>query len=67
MSTADSPGLPLAALIGAVVVSFVIVTPMSALLLGFNWTQAVLMGGIGSVIAAVSANISASRANSSAD
>ena len=63
-NAADTPdGLPLASLLGAVVVSFVLVTSVSALLLGFNWTQAVLIGGFGSVIAAISANMSAKRAD----
>ncbi|WP_418285837.1 hypothetical protein [Halorubrum sp. DTA46] len=56
-------GLPLISLLGAVVTSFVLVTPVSALLLGFNWTQAVLIGGFGSVIAAMSANLTARRAD----
>ncbi len=59
----DAPdGLPLFSLLGAVVISFVILTPVSALLLGFNWTQAVLIGGFGSVISAASASLTARRA-----
>ena len=56
-----SDGLTLAALIGAVVTAFIVITPLMALLLGLNWTQAVLVGGAGSVIAAASAALTARR------
>jgi len=49
--------------LGAVVVSFVAITLLSGTVLGYNWTQAVLIGGLGSVVAAASATISARRAS----
>ena len=64
MDDSDSPdGLSLAALIGAVVTAFIVITPVMGLLLGFNWTQAVLMGGAGGIVAAASAARTARRSD----
>ncbi|EMA66548.1 hypothetical protein C461_10923 [Halorubrum aidingense JCM 13560] len=63
----DSGGASLASLLGAVVSAFLVVTPVSALLLGFNWTQAVLIGGFGSVVAVASATVTARRAGDGDD
>lgn len=63
----DSAGVSLASLLGAVVSAFLVVTPVSALLLGFNWTQAVLIGGFGSVVAVLSATVTARRAGDGDD
>ena len=63
MDDSDSPaGLTLAALIGAVVTAFIVTTPILALVVGLNWTQAVLIGGAGSVVAAASASLTTRRA-----
>jgi hypothetical protein len=40
-----------------VVVAFVVITLVSVPLFGGNWTVAVLLGGFGAVVAAVSARV----------
>ena len=50
-SAADSTG----STIVAVVIAFALVTLVAGYLLGANWTQAVLVGGFASVVAAASA------------
>ncbi|QKY17054.1 hypothetical protein [Halorubrum sp. CBA1229] len=47
--------------IGSVVIAFVLVTLVTGYLLGANWTQAVLVGGFASVVAATSAWLTARR------
>ena len=47
--------------IGSVVIAFVLVTLVTGYLLGANWTQAVLVGGFASVVAAASAWLTARR------
>ena len=49
--------------LGAVVVSFVGITLLSGTLLGYNWTQAVLLGGFGGAVAAASAAVTARRSS----
>jgi len=44
-----------------VVVTFLIVTPVAGTLLGFNWTQAVLLGGFAGSVAVASAWLTARR------
>ncbi len=64
MTDADAPdGASLVPTLGALVTAFVVVTPVSALLFGFNWTQAVLIGGFGSVVAVASAVLTARRSD----
>jgi len=64
MDDSEPPeGLSLAALVGAVVTAFIVITPVMGLLLGFNWTQAVLIGGAGGVVAGASAALTARRAD----
>ncbi|QKG92939.1 hypothetical protein HPS36_08735 [Halorubrum salinarum] len=48
--------------LGALVVAFVLVTLVSGTLLGFNWTQAVLLGGFAGAVAVASAWLTARRA-----
>jgi ABC-type uncharacterized transport system permease subunit len=58
----DSDGSPdLAPTVGASVVAFLVVTPTAGTLLGFNWTQAVLLGGFAGVMAVASAWVTARR------
>jgi uncharacterized membrane protein len=45
----------------AVVIAFALVTLVTGYLLGANWTQAVLVGGFASVVAAASAWLTARR------
>ena len=47
--------------IGAVVIAFALVTLVVGYLLGANWTQAVLVGGFASVVAAMSSWLTARR------
>lgn len=55
----DSP--PLASTVGALVLTFLLVTSIAGTLLGFNWTQAVLLGGFAGAIAVASAWATARR------
>ncbi|WP_193309322.1 hypothetical protein [Halorubrum halophilum] len=60
----DAGGSPsLAPTVGALVVTFLIVTPVAGTLLGFNWTQAVLLGGFAGSVAVASAWLTARRAD----
>ncbi|KDS90670.1 hypothetical protein FK85_11475 [Halorubrum saccharovorum] len=56
------PSVSLASSIGALVVTFLIITPVAGTLLGFNWTQAVLIGGFSGSVAVLSAWLTARRA-----
>jgi len=51
----DAAADSLASTIVAVVIAFTLVTLVTGFLLGANWTQAVLVGGFASVVAAASA------------
>jgi len=51
----DSDADSLASTIVAVVIAFALVTLVAGYLLGANWTQAVLVGGFASAVAAASA------------
>jgi len=55
----DSP--PLVSTVGALVSAFLLVTSISGLFLGFNWTQAVLLGGFAGAVAVASARVTARR------
>ena len=58
----DSDGSPpLASTVGALVITFLLVTSSSGTLLGFNWTQAVLIGGFAGTVAVASAWVTARR------
>jgi len=58
----DSDGsVDLGPTVGALVVTFLLVTPIAGTVLGFNWTQAVLLGGFASSIAVASAWLTARR------
>jgi hypothetical protein len=58
----DSGGSPpLAPTVGALVITFLLVTSISGTLLGFNWTQAVLFGGFAGTVAVASAWVTARR------
>jgi hypothetical protein len=48
--------------LGALTVAFVLVTLVAGTLLGFNWTQAVLLGGFAGVVAVASAWLTGRRA-----
>ncbi|PAU82998.1 hypothetical protein CK500_12800 [Halorubrum salipaludis] len=64
MSDSDDPAaVSLAASIGALVVTFLLITPIAGTLLGFNWTQAVLIGGLSGSVAVLSARLTARRAS----
>ncbi|ELZ49510.1 hypothetical protein C465_08066 [Halorubrum distributum JCM 9100] len=52
----------LASTLGALTVSFLLVTLVAGTLLGFNWTQAVLLGGFAGVVAVASAWLTDRRA-----
>jgi len=60
---AVDPGMTdsVAPTIVAVVIAFALVTLVTGYLLGANWTQAVLVGGFASVVAAASAWLTARR------
>jgi len=49
--------------VGALTVTFLLVTVVAGTLLGFNWTQAVLIGGFAGGTAVVSAWMTARRAD----
>ncbi|GAA0530271.1 hypothetical protein ABNG02_02430 [Halorubrum ejinorense] len=49
--------------LAALTAAFLLVTAAAGTLLGFNWTQAVLLGGIAAVVAAASAWLTARRAD----
>jgi hypothetical protein len=51
----DSTPHSIAPMIGSVVIAFTLVTLVAGYLLGADWTQAVLVGGFPSVVAAASA------------
>jgi len=55
MSDSDEPSVSLASSIGALAVTFLLVTPVAGTLLGFNWTQAVLIGGFAGSVSVASA------------
>ncbi|WP_280587060.1 hypothetical protein [Halorubrum sp. Boch-26] len=60
----DSGGsVDLVPTVGALVVTFLLVTPIAGTLLGFNWTQAVLLGGFAGSMAVASAWLTARRAD----
>jgi len=61
MSDADASA-DLGSTIAALAVAFVLVTLVAGTLLGFNWTQAVLLGGFAGVVAAASAWLTERRA-----
>ncbi|EMA66753.1 hypothetical protein [Halorubrum kocurii] len=61
MSDSDEAAVSLASSIGALVVTFLLVTPVAGTLLGFNWTQAVLIGGFAGAVAVASARLTARR------
>ncbi|TKX47462.1 hypothetical protein EXE41_04355 [Halorubrum sp. SD690R] len=61
MSDADASA-DLGSTIAALTVAFVLVTLVAGTLLGFNWTQAVLLGGFAGVVAAASAWLTERRA-----
>ncbi|WP_128903796.1 hypothetical protein [Halorubrum amylolyticum] len=64
MSDSDeSATASLSSTIGALVVTFLLVTPVAGTLLGFNWTQAVLLGGFAGSVAVASAWLTARRAD----
>ena len=60
MSDADAD---LGSTLVALAVTFVLVTLVAGTLLGFNWTQAVLLGGFAGVVAVASAWLTARRAD----
>ena len=62
MSDSDEPSVSLASSIGALVVTFLLVTTVAGTLLGFNWTQAVLIGGFAGSVSVASAWLTARRA-----
>ena len=53
----------LASTLGALTVAFLLVTLVAGTLLGFNWTQAVLLGGFAGVVAVASAWLTDRRAD----
>jgi ABC-type antimicrobial peptide transport system permease subunit len=59
MTDADAD---LGSTLAALAVAFVLVTLVAGTLLGFNWTQAVLLGGFAGVVAVASAWLTARRA-----
>ena len=59
MTDADAS---LGSTLGALTVAFVLVTLVAGTLLGFNWTQAVLLGGFAGVVAVASAWLTDRRA-----
>ena len=61
MSDSGEAAVSLASSIGALVVTFLLVTPAAGTLLGFNWTQAVLIGGFAGAVAVASARLTARR------
>ncbi|MDB2224285.1 hypothetical protein PM023_06325 [Halorubrum ezzemoulense] len=61
MSDADASA-DLGSTIAALTVAFVLITLVAGTLLGFNWTQAVLLGGFAGVVAAASAWLTERRA-----
>jgi ABC-type antimicrobial peptide transport system permease subunit len=64
MSDSDDPAaVSLTPSIGALVVTFLLVTLVAGTLLGFNWTQAVLFGGFAGTVAVASAWLTARRAD----
>jgi len=60
MSDSDEPSVSLASSIGALAVTFLLVTPVAGTL-GFNWTQAVLIGGFAGSVSVASAWLTARR------
>ncbi|WP_424013442.1 hypothetical protein ACOZ35_09870 [Halorubrum xinjiangense] len=52
----------LASTLGALTAAFLVVTLVAGTLFGFNWTQAVLLGGFAGVVAVVSAWLTDRRA-----
>jgi len=64
MSDSDEPvTVSLTSSIGALVVTFLLVTSIAGTLLDFNWTQAVLFGGVAGSVAVASAWLTARRAD----
>ena len=59
MTDADAS---LGSTLGALAVAFVLVTLVAGTVLGFNWTQAVLLGGFAGVVAVASAWLTDRRA-----
>ena len=62
MSDADASA-DLGSTIAALAVAFVLVTLVAGTLIGFNWTQAVLLGGFAGVVAVASAWLTDRRAD----
>ncbi|ELZ41718.1 hypothetical protein C471_05646 [Halorubrum saccharovorum DSM 1137] len=61
MSDSDEAAVSLASSIGALAVTFLLVTPIAGTLLGYNWTQAVLIGGFAGSVAVASSWLTARR------
>jgi len=61
MTDADASA-DLGSTLGALVVAFLLVTAAAGTVLGFNWTQAVLLGGLAGVVAVASAWLTDRRA-----
>lgn len=61
MSDSGGSASSLASSIGALAITFLVVTPVAGTLLGFNWTQAVLIGGFAGSVAVASAVATARR------
>jgi len=62
MSDSEEPAtVSLTSSIGALVVTFLLVASVAGTLLGFNWTQAVLVGGFAGSVAIASAWLTARR------
>lgn len=61
MSDSDEAAVSLASSIGALAVTFLLVTPIAGTLLGYNWTQAVLIGGVAGSVAVASSWLTARR------
>ena len=57
------PDATLASTLGALAVAFLFVAAVAGTLLGFNWTQAVLLGGFAGVAAVASAWLTGRRAD----
>ncbi|TKX55387.1 hypothetical protein EXE44_16265 [Halorubrum sp. SS7] len=55
----------LASTLGALTAAFLVVTLVAGTLIGFNWTQAVLLGGFAGVVAVASAWLTARRLSGS--
>ncbi|WP_435097307.1 hypothetical protein [Halorubrum sp. N11] len=61
MTDSDGSTVSLASSLGALLVTFLFITPVAGTLLGFNWTQAVLLGGFAASVSVLSAWLTARR------